>query len=43
MADEAISPSGGMKNRHTAAIRTPLLKLATAMIPCKRVSSMFLF
>jgi len=40
MAELAISPSGGMKNRHSAAIRTPLLKLAMAMIPCGLVSSM---
>ena len=38
IAELAISPSGGMKNRHTEAMMTPLLKLATAMMPCRRVS-----
>lgn len=30
-----------MKKRHTEAMRTPLVKLATAIMPCRRVSSIF--
>ena len=43
MAELAISPRGSMKNRHTAAMVTPLEKLAMAMPPCRRVSSTFFF
>ena len=32
---------GSMKKRHTHAMRTPSLKLAMAMVPCRRVSCIF--
>ena len=43
MALLAISPRGGIRNKHTAAMMTPELKLAMAMMPCSLVSSMRFF
>jgi hypothetical protein len=43
IAELAISPSGGIQNRQTTAMSTPLEKLAMAMMPCSLVSSMRFF